>query len=135
MKASMSFNKSYIFCSRKIIHLNIRANYSSILLTSYFILDLLLTLFQVGLKIYVSWWGGAFKAPPMFSLKLTFLDPKNDKTIYPHIFEDLMKGFRAQTPPSGPQKPYFLRHLKKCWNLEIFKKVGFLGARGGGFGF
>jgi len=29
LKTSMSFNKSYIFWSRKIIHLNIRANYSS----------------------------------------------------------------------------------------------------------
>ena len=32
LKASMSFNKSYIFCSRKIIHLNIRANTPHLLL-------------------------------------------------------------------------------------------------------
>ena len=32
LKASMSFNKSYIFCSRKIIHLNIRASTPHILL-------------------------------------------------------------------------------------------------------
>ena len=32
LKASMSFNKSYILCSRKIIHLNIRANTPHLLL-------------------------------------------------------------------------------------------------------
>ena len=73
-------------------------------------------------------------APPMFSLKLTFLGPKNYKTIYPHIFEDLMEGSELNHPPSGPRKPYFLQHLKKCGNFEIFKKVGFLGARGGWLG-
>jgi len=49
----------------------------------------------------------------MFSLKLTFFDPKNDKTIYPHIFEDLMKGFRAQTPPLWPPKTILFATPKK----------------------
>ena len=48
---------------------------------------------------------GALNAPPMFSLKLTFLGPKNDKTIYPHIFEDLMEGSELKHHPSGPKKP------------------------------
>ena len=81
-----------------------------------------LTLFQVGLKIYVSWWGGAFKAPPMFSLKMTYLGPKNNKTIIPHIFEDLMEGLEPKHPPMAPQKPTFLRHIKNTDNWKFSKK-------------
>ena len=63
-----------------------------------------LTLFDGGVGNIRSR-GGALNAPLMFSLKLTFLGPKNDKTIYPHIFEDLMEGSELKHPPSGPQKP------------------------------
>ena len=42
--------------------------------------------------------GGGFQSPPMFSLKLTFLGSKNDKTIFPHIFEDLMEGLEPKQP-------------------------------------
>ena len=81
-----------------------------------------LTLFQVGLKIYVSWWGGAFKAPPMFSLKMTYLGPKNNKTIIPHIFEDLMEGLEPKHPPLAPKKPTFLKISKFPHFLRCRKK-------------
>ena len=94
-----------------------------------------LTLFQVGLKIYVSWWGGAFKAPPMFSLKMTYLGPKNNKTIIPHIFEDLMEGLEPKHPPMVPQKTYFFATRQKILKIGSFQKSRFLGGQRGVFGF
>ena len=94
-----------------------------------------LTLFQVGLKIYVSWWGGAFKAPPMFSLKMTYLGPKNNKTIIPHIFEDLMEGLEPKHPPMVPQKTYFFVTRQKILKIGCFQKSRFLGGQRGVFGF
>ena len=68
----------------------------------------------------------------MFSLKLTFLDPKNDKTIYPHIFEDLMKGFRAQTPPLWPPKTVLFATPKKMLKFRNFQKSRFFWGPEGG---
>ena len=42
-----------------------------------------------------------------------------------------MKGFRAQTPPLWPQKPYFLRHLKNAEILKFSKMQVFSGPEGG----
>ena len=73
-------------------------------------------------------------APPMFSLKLTFLGPKNYKTIYPHIFEDLMEGSELNHPPLAPENPTFCDTSKNAEISKFSKKVGFLGARGGWLG-
>ena len=86
----------------------------------------------MGLKIYVSWWGGAFKAPPMFSLKLTFLGPKNDNTIFPHIFEDLMEGSEPKHPPLAPQKTYFFATPQKMLKFRNFQKSRFFWGPEGG---
>ena len=76
--------------------------------------------------------GGAFKAPPMFSLKLTFLGPKNDKTIYPHKFEDLMEGSEPKHPPLAPQKTYFFATPQKMLKFRNFQKSRFFGGPEGG---
>ena len=36
---------------------------------------------------------------------LMFFDLKNDKTILPYIFEDLIEGLEPMRPPQPPKKP------------------------------
>ena len=43
-----------------------------------------LTLFVVGLKIYVNWWGG-IQHPPLISLNKAIFGPKNHETILSHV--------------------------------------------------
>ena len=66
--------------------------------------------------------GGGIERPPMFSLKLTFLGPKNDKAIYPHIFEDLMEGSELKHPPLAPKNSNFCDTSKNAENLKFSKK-------------
>ena len=63
---------------------------------------------MMGGQKYTLSWGGAFNAPPMFSLKRAFFDQKNYKTTFPNIFEDHLGGLGVTNPPLAPKKPTFL---------------------------
>ena len=86
-----------------------------------------LTLLPAWSKIYINWQGG-IECP---SNKTTF-GPKNDKTILPHIFEDLIKGLESMTPPLAPSKTYFLKIPENMLKFGNFQKSRFFGGSEGG---
>ena len=49
---------------------------------------------------------------------MAFLGPKNDKTIFPHVCDKLLKGLEPLNPPQPPKKTYFLKML-----IILLKKV------------
>ena len=64
---------------------------------------------------------------------MTFLGPKNDKTIFPHIFEDLMEGLEPKHHPFGiwPHKTYFFAKPQKMLKFGKFQKRRFFGGAEG----